>query len=43
MKRLLFYKPAAQRELTHMDTAEAGRVLRALETLAVTGREMSKH
>ena len=38
MKRLLLYKPAAQRELSHMDRTEAERIMRALEALALTGR-----
>ena len=38
MKRLLVYKPAAQRELDHMDLTEAERIMRALEAFAATGR-----
>ena len=37
MKRLLLYKPAAQRELAHMDRSDAGRIVRALETFAASG------
>ena len=37
MKRLLVYKPAAQRELAHMDRSDAGRIVRALEAFATTG------
>jgi mRNA interferase RelE/StbE len=38
VKRQLLYKPAAQRELNHMDRTEAERVMRALESFAATGR-----
>jgi mRNA interferase RelE/StbE len=38
VKRLLLYKPAAQRELNHMDRAEAERITRALEAFAASGR-----
>ena len=37
MKRVLVYRPAAQRELAHMDWSDAGRIVRSLESLAVTG------
>ena len=37
MKRLLVYKPAAQRELSRMDHSEAERIMHALEVLAATG------
>ena len=37
MKRLLVYRPAAQRELHHMDRSEAQRIVRALEGFAATG------
>ena len=37
MKRLLVYKPAAQRELNRMDRFDAERVVRALEGFAATG------
>ena len=37
MKRLLVYKPAAQRELAHMDRADAARILHALEAFAAAG------
>jgi len=37
VKRLLLYKPAAQRELAHMERSDAGRIVRALETFATTG------
>ena len=37
MKRLLVYRPAAQRELHHMDRSEAQRIIRALEGFAATG------
>jgi len=37
VKRLLAYRPAAQRELAHMDWSDAGRIVRALESLAATG------
>jgi mRNA-degrading endonuclease RelE of RelBE toxin-antitoxin system len=38
VKRLLVYKPAAQRELAHMDRSEAGRIVRALEAFVTDGR-----
>ena len=38
MKRLLVYKPAAQRELAHMDRSEATRIMHALEAFAAGGR-----
>ena len=34
MKRLLVYKPAAQRELAHMDRSDATRIIHALEAFA---------
>jgi mRNA interferase RelE/StbE len=37
VKRTLAYKPAAQRELAHMDRHDAERIVRALETFAATG------
>jgi mRNA interferase RelE/StbE len=37
VKRLLVYKPAAQRELSRMDRSDAERVVRALEGFAATG------
>ena len=37
MKRLLRYKPAAQRELGRMDRSDAARIVHALEVLAATG------
>lgn len=37
MKRLLVYRPAAQRAIERMDRAEAERILRALEGFAATG------
>ena len=38
MQRNLFYKPAAQRELSRMDRAEGARIVRALEAFAGSGR-----
>ena len=38
MKRPLVYKPAAQRELAHMDRSDAQRIMQALEAFAATGR-----
>ena len=38
MRRLLFYKPAAQRELARMDRSDAKRIIRALEEFAAAGR-----
>ena len=37
MRRLLVYRPAAQRELARMDRSEAERILRALEGFATVG------
>src|ERR1019366_7501998 len=37
VKRLLAYRPAAQRELNRMDRSDAERVVRALEGFAVSG------
>lgn len=37
MKRLLIYKPAAQREFSRMDRSDAERVTHALEVFAATG------
>jgi mRNA interferase RelE/StbE len=37
VKRLLLYKPAAQRELDRMDRSDAERILHALELFAATG------
>lgn len=37
MKRLLVYRPAAQRELNRMDRSDAERVIRALEGFAAAG------
>ncbi|MGA2773569.1 MAG: type II toxin-antitoxin system RelE/ParE family toxin [Bryobacteraceae bacterium] len=37
MKRLLVYKPAAQRELNRMDRSDAERIIHALEVFATTG------
>jgi hypothetical protein len=37
VKRLLLYKPAAQRELSRMDRSHAERIMRALEVFAATG------
>ena len=37
MKRLLVYKPAAQRELSRMDRSDAERIIHALEVFATTG------
>ena len=37
MKRLLVYKPAAQRELNRMNRSDAERIIHALETFAATG------
>lgn len=37
MKRLLVYRPAAQRELHHIDRSDAQRIIRALEGFAATG------
>jgi mRNA interferase RelE/StbE len=38
VKRLLVYKPAAQRELAHMDRSDATRIINALEAFAADGR-----
>jgi mRNA-degrading endonuclease RelE of RelBE toxin-antitoxin system len=38
VKRPLVYKPAAQRELAHMDRSDAQRIMQALEAFAATGR-----
>lgn len=38
MKRLLVYKPAAQRELVRMDRSDAKRIVHALEAFAADGR-----
>jgi mRNA interferase RelE/StbE len=38
MKRLLVYRPAAQRQLERMDRSDAKRIFRALEALAATSR-----
>ncbi len=38
MKRLLLYKPAAQRELGRMGRSDAERIVLAVETFAATGR-----
>jgi mRNA interferase RelE/StbE len=37
VKRLLLYKPAAERELSRMDRSHAERILHALEVFAATG------
>jgi mRNA-degrading endonuclease RelE of RelBE toxin-antitoxin system len=37
VKRLLVYRPAAQRELNRMDRSDAERIVRALEGLAAAG------
>ena len=37
MKRRLVYRPAAQRELHHMDRSDAQRITQALEGFAATG------
>jgi len=37
VKRLLIYKPAAQREFSRMDRSDAERVTHALEVFAATG------
>jgi len=37
VKRLLVYKPAAQRELAHMDRSDAARIIHALEGFAAAG------
>jgi len=36
--RLLVYKPAAHRELAHMDRYDAKRIMQALEAFATDGR-----
>ena len=38
MTRLLIYKPAAQRELAHIDRSEAKRIIAALGAFAASGR-----
>ena len=38
MKRLLVYRPAAQRQLERMDRSDAKRIFRALEAFAATSR-----
>jgi mRNA-degrading endonuclease RelE of RelBE toxin-antitoxin system len=38
VKRLLVYKPAAQRELANMDRSDATRIIQALEAFAADGR-----
>jgi mRNA-degrading endonuclease RelE of RelBE toxin-antitoxin system len=38
VKRLLIYKPAAQRELARMDHSDAERIVHALEAFAADGR-----
>jgi mRNA interferase RelE/StbE len=38
VKRLLVYRPAAQRELERLDRVDAGRVIQALEAFASSGR-----
>jgi mRNA-degrading endonuclease RelE of RelBE toxin-antitoxin system len=38
VKRLLVYRPAAQRELANMDRSGARRILLALEAFAADGR-----
>lgn len=38
MKRLLVYKPAAQRELERLDRSDAERIVGTLEVFAATGR-----
>ena len=38
MKRLLVYKPAAQREIAHLDGSDAKRIIHALEAFASDGR-----
>lgn len=38
MKRLLLYKPAAQRELGRMDRSEAERIVLAMDAFATSGR-----
>jgi mRNA interferase RelE/StbE len=38
VKRHLVYKPAAQRELLHMDRSDARRIIHALEAFAADGR-----
>jgi mRNA-degrading endonuclease RelE of RelBE toxin-antitoxin system len=37
VKRLLVYKPAAQRELAHMGRSDAARIIHALEAFAAAG------
>ena len=38
MKRLVLYRPAAQREFARMDRSDAKRIIRALEEFAAAGR-----
>jgi mRNA interferase RelE/StbE len=38
VKRLLVYKPVAQRELARMERSDARRIIAALEAFAATGR-----
>jgi len=38
VKRVLVFRPSAQRELTRMERSEAGRVINGLEEFAATGR-----
>jgi mRNA-degrading endonuclease RelE of RelBE toxin-antitoxin system len=38
VKRLLVYKPAAQRQLAHMERSDAERIVHALEAFAAAGR-----
>ena len=38
MKWLLVYRPAAQRELAHMDRSDAQRIIHGLEAFAADGR-----
>jgi mRNA-degrading endonuclease RelE of RelBE toxin-antitoxin system len=38
VKRLLVYRPAAQRELARMDSSDARRIVHALEAFAADGR-----
>jgi mRNA interferase RelE/StbE len=38
VKRILVYKPAAQRELVRMDRSDAKRIIQALEAFAADGR-----
>jgi mRNA interferase RelE/StbE len=38
VKRILVYKPAAQRELVRMDRSDAKRIIQALDAFAADGR-----